>query len=90
MQGEYFRLITEKISKIRNNLKDKLSKRLEQGKSLVQKMKILRQAFQALQPQLGYCPIEVSREEIFEVGLILVFQHQVVSIVSNPMPSIAP
>ncbi|XP_074647220.1 E3 ubiquitin-protein ligase SMURF2-like isoform X2 [Tubulanus polymorphus] len=35
-------------------------------RDLVQKMKILRQELQALQPQSGHCRIEVSREEIFE------------------------
>ena len=36
-------------------------------RDLVQKMKILRQEFQPLQPQTGHCRLEVSREEIFEV-----------------------
>ncbi|XP_064641699.1 E3 ubiquitin-protein ligase SMURF1-like isoform X2 [Lineus longissimus] len=35
-------------------------------RDLVQKMKILRQELQTLQPQSGHCRIEVSREEIFE------------------------
>ena len=36
-------------------------------RDLVQKMKVLRQELQAMQPQAGHCRIEVSREEIFEV-----------------------
>ena len=36
-------------------------------RDLVQKMKVLRQELQGLQPQAGHCRIEVSREEIFEV-----------------------
>ena len=32
------------------------------------KLKILKQDFQALQPQGGHCRLEVSREEIFEVS----------------------
>ena len=36
-------------------------------RDLVQKMKILRQELQGMQPQAGHCRIEVSREEIFEV-----------------------
>ena len=36
-------------------------------RDLVQKLKILRQELQAMQPQSGHCRIEVSREEIFEV-----------------------
>lgn len=35
-------------------------------RDLVQKMKILRQELQNLQPQGGHCRMEVSREEIFE------------------------
>ncbi|XP_064604083.1 E3 ubiquitin-protein ligase SMURF2-like isoform X2 [Liolophura sinensis] len=35
-------------------------------RDLVQKMKILRQELQSLQPQAGHCRVEVSREEIFE------------------------
>ncbi|KAK2174098.1 hypothetical protein NP493_829g01003 [Ridgeia piscesae] len=35
-------------------------------RDLVQKLKILRQELQAMQPQSGHCRIEVSREEIFE------------------------
>ena len=37
-------------------------------RDLVHKLKILKQDFQALQPQGGHCRLEVSREEIFEVG----------------------
>ncbi len=36
-------------------------------RDLVQKMKVLRQELQAMQPQAGHCRVEVSREEIFEV-----------------------
>ena len=36
-------------------------------RDLVQKMKILKQELQVLQPQAGHCRLEVSREEIFEV-----------------------
>ena len=36
-------------------------------RDLVQKMKILRQELQNLQPQGGHCRMEVSRDEIFEV-----------------------
>ncbi|XP_067671329.1 E3 ubiquitin-protein ligase SMURF2-like [Haliotis asinina] len=35
-------------------------------RDLVQKMKILKQEFSALQPQAGHCRMEVSRDEIFE------------------------
>ncbi|KAL8587773.1 E3 ubiquitin-protein ligase smurf1 [Nucella lapillus] len=35
-------------------------------RDLVQKMKVLKQEFQSLQPQTGHCRMEVSREEIFE------------------------
>ncbi|KAK3091923.1 hypothetical protein FSP39_023756 [Pinctada imbricata] len=35
-------------------------------RDLVQKMKILKQELQSLQPQGGHCRMEVSREEIFE------------------------
>lgn len=31
-------------------------------------MKVLRQELQPLQPQAGHCRLEVSRDEIFEVG----------------------
>lgn len=37
-------------------------------RDLVQKLKILRQELSQHQPQAGHCRIEVSREEIFEVG----------------------
>lgn len=37
-------------------------------RDLVQKLKILRQELSQQQPQAGHCRIEVSREEIFEVG----------------------
>ena len=36
-------------------------------RDLVQKMKVLRQELQSMQPQAGHCRLEVSREEIFEV-----------------------
>ncbi len=36
-------------------------------RDLVQKMKVLRQELQAMQPQTGHCRIEVSRDQIFEV-----------------------
>ncbi|ELT97416.1 hypothetical protein CAPTEDRAFT_153266 [Capitella teleta] len=35
-------------------------------RDLVQKLKVLRQELQAMQPQAGHCRMEVSREEIFE------------------------
>ncbi|XP_041362701.1 E3 ubiquitin-protein ligase SMURF2-like [Gigantopelta aegis] len=35
-------------------------------RDLVQKMKLLKQEFGALQPQAGHCRLEVSREQIFE------------------------
>lgn len=35
-------------------------------RDLVQKMKVLRQELQPLQPQAGHCRLEVSRDEIFE------------------------
>ena len=37
-------------------------------RDLVHKLKIIKQDFQALQPQGGHCRLEVSREEIFEVN----------------------
>lgn len=42
-------------------------------RDLVQKMKVLRQELQAMQPQAGHCRIEVSREEIFEVCMLFLF-----------------
>lgn len=39
-------------------------------RDLVQKLKILRQELSQQQPQAGHCRIEVSREEIFEVGYL--------------------
>ena len=39
-------------------------------RDLVQKMKVLRNELQAMQPQAGHCRVEVSREEIFEVDII--------------------
>ena len=39
-------------------------------RDLVQKMKILRQELQNLQPQGGHCRMEVSRDEIFEVRTV--------------------
>lgn len=41
-------------------------------RDLVQKLKILRQELSQQQPQAGHCRIEVSREEIFEVTMILI------------------
>ena len=40
-------------------------------RDLVQKMKVLRQELHALQPPTGHCRIEVSREEIFEVTMLI-------------------
>lgn len=42
-------------------------------RDLVQKLKILRQELSQQQPQAGHCRIEVSREEIFEVNLQVLF-----------------
>jgi hypothetical protein len=42
---------------------------LKHKRDLVHKMKVLRHEFQPLQPQTGHCRLEVSREEIFEVGV---------------------
>lgn len=42
-------------------------------RDLVHKLKLLRHELSLQQPQAGHCRIEVSREEIFEVGAIL--QH---------------
>lgn len=39
-------------------------------RDLVQKMKILKQELQNLQPQGGHCRMEVSRDEIFEVIIL--------------------
>ena len=39
-------------------------------RDLVQKMKILRNELQAMQPQAGHCRLEVSRDEVFEVRLV--------------------
>ena len=43
-------------------------------RDLVHKLKILKQDFQSLQNQGGHCRLEVSREEIFEVSVILHFK----------------
>lgn len=37
-------------------------------RDLVHKLKLLRHELSLQQPQAGHCRIEVSREEIFEVG----------------------
>ena len=37
-------------------------------RDLVHKMKVLKQELQQMQPQAGHCRVEVSRQEIFEVG----------------------
>ena len=37
-------------------------------RDLVQKMKMLHAELSTLQPQTGHCRVEVSRENIFEVG----------------------
>lgn len=51
-----------------NRLKDKENESPvpKYKRDLVQKMKILRQELQNLQPQGGHCRMEVSRDEIFE------------------------
>ena len=38
-------------------------------RDLVQKMKVLRQELQIMQPPTGHCRIDVSRDEIFEVSI---------------------
>lgn len=38
-------------------------------RDLVHKLKLLRHELSLQQPQAGHCRIEVSREEIFEVGV---------------------
>lgn len=43
----------------------------KQRRDLVQKLTSLRQELHALQPQSGHCRLEVSREDIFEVIVIL-------------------
>lgn len=40
-------------------------------RDLVAKLKCLRAELNALQPQSGHCRLEVSRNEIFEVSVIL-------------------
>lgn len=40
-------------------------------RDLVHKLKLLRHELSLQQPQAGHCRIEVSREEIFEVGVNL-------------------
>lgn len=56
-------------------------------RDLVQKMKVLRQELQAMQPQAGHCRLEVSREEIFEVkyylleAYVALFVHLPLSVV---------
>lgn len=40
-------------------------------RDLVAKLKCLRAELNALQPQSGHCRLEVSRNEIFEVSIVL-------------------
>lgn len=42
-------------------------------RDLVAKLKCLRAELNALQPQTGHCRLEVSRNEIFEVILLVFF-----------------
>lgn len=62
------RLLQHRGSSSSNRSKDKENESPvpKYKRDLVQKMKILRQELQNLQPQGGHCRMEVSREEIFE------------------------
>ncbi|KAK7112097.1 E3 ubiquitin-protein ligase SMURF2-like [Littorina saxatilis] len=58
--------IKEKLEVRTSNKENEIPLHQKHKRDLVQKMKVLRQEFQPLQPQTGHCRLEVSREEIFE------------------------